>query len=50
MLRCVMVGIALLTSIRTVSFGIYSVKDKNIIGGISVFFLAAAAVVAALIL
>lgn len=36
--------------IRTIAYGIYSLKNEGILGGISVFFLAAATLSTALII
>lgn len=38
------------TIIRTIAYGVYSLKNEGMVGGISVFFLAAASLFTALII
>lgn len=39
-----MLAAAVLAAVRMIGFGIYCIKNGNTVGGISVFFLSAAAV------
>ena len=40
LVKCIIYIIIILCTIRTISFGVWCFRDKNILGGISVFFLA----------
>lgn len=39
LLNSVIAGLALISAVRSFSFGIWCIKERNVIGGISVIFL-----------